>query len=212
MPTTKQPNNIDPKKPVVALTFDDGPSIHTTRILDTLQKYEARATFFVMGKKVTENKGKILRVQHMECEIVCHAWDHTDLTTLSGRAIKKQLFDTIAAIATVTGTASLIYRPPYGNINKKVKKVSRNLGLAMVNWSLNAKDMETKDADAIYNNIESNLKNEDIILCHDILEPTAEAMTRIIPDLVEQGCQLVTVTELLHHKYGEIKPGKLYLN
>jgi len=215
MPTADQTsikiNKIDPTKPFVALTFDDGPSIYTSRILDTLQQCGGRATFFVTGNKVSENKGKILRASHMGCEIVCHGWDHTDLTTISSRAIKKQLFETIAAIATVTGKVSLMFRPPYGNINKKVEKMSLKLGLSIVNWSLDPRDWETKDADAIYSYIDSNVKNGDIVLCHDTYDTTADAMSRLIPDLIDMGCQLVTVSELLHHIHGEIEPGKLYM-
>ena len=216
MPTAAQTavknNKIDPDKPFVALTFDDGPSIHTSRILDTLHKYEGRASFFVNGNKVEEHKGKILRASHMGCEIISHAWDHTNLTTLSSRAIKKQLFDSIAAITKVTGKVSLMFRPPYGSINKKVEKVSQKLGLAIVNWSLDPQDWNTKDADAIYSHIESNVNNGDIILCHDVYDSTAEAMSRLIPELIEKECQLVTVTELLLYKYGKIEPGRLYLS
>jgi len=212
MPNILQPRKVNPNKPVVALTFDDGPSVHTTRILNVLQQYDERATFFVQGNKVEEHKTKILRATHMGCEIVCHAWDHTDLTTISKRKIEKQLFETIKAIAKVTGDVSLMFRPPYGYINDKVRKVAHNLGLAIINWSLDPRDWESLSANAIYDYIATNVQNGDIILCHDVHESTAEAMERLIPDLVEQGCQLVTVTELLLYKYGKIIPGRLYLS
>jgi len=210
MQTTKHIGKIDPNKPIVALTFDDGPSIHTSRILDTLQKYGGRVSFFVMGNKVAEHKTRILRALHMECEIICHAWDHPDLTKLSGRAIKKQLFDTIAAIAKVTGTVSLMFRPPYGYTNTKVEKIAKKLGLAIVKWSIDPSDWKVKDADAVYASIMVTVKDGDIVLCHDLHESTAAAMNRVIPDLIEQGYQLVTVSELLMHKYGDIEPGRIY--
>jgi len=204
-------NKIDPNKPFVALTFDDGPSEYTTHILDILHQYGGRATFFVTGNKVSENEGKILRAAHMGCEIVSHAWDHSDLTKISSRAIKKQLFNSIAAIAKVTGQVSLFFRPPYGYINKRVEKMALKLGLSIVNWSLDPRDWESKDADAIYTYIANNIQNGDIILCHDVYDSTAEAMSRLIPELIERKCQLVTVTELLLHNHKEIEPGKLYL-
>jgi len=204
-------NKIDPDKPFVALTFDDGPSEHTTHILDTLHQYGARASFFVSGKNVSEHEGKILRASHMGCEVISHSWDHINMTTLSSRAIKKQLFESVAAIAKVTGKVSLMFRPPYGSINKRVEKVALKLGLAIVNWSLDPNDWDTKDADAIYTYIANNVKNGDIILCHDVYDSTAEAMSRLIPELVERECQLVTVSELLLHVHKEIEPGKLYM-
>jgi len=194
----------------IALTFDDGPSIYTTRILNTLQHNEGRLSFFVMGSSVEEHKGKIMRAAYMGCEIICHAWDHQDYTKLSKRAIKKQLYNTIAAIATVTGSASLIFRPPYGVYNEKVVKVAQKLGLAMVNWSVDPKDWENFDADAIYSIIMNEVKEGDIILCHDVYDSTAKAMTRVIPDLIAQGYELVTVSELLQSKFGELEPGKMY--
>jgi len=216
MPTSTQAairaGKINPKKPVVALTFDDGPGIYTSRILDTLQHHEGRVSFFVEGRNIAKNKSTLLRAFNMGNEIICHTWNHHDMTTLSGRAIKKELFDTIAAIAKLTGTVSLMFRPPYGNINKKVEKISLSLGLAIIKWSLDTRDWETKDTEAIYTKIANEVTNGDIILCHDSIPATAEAMSRIIPELIAHDCQLVTVSELLHFKYGEIEPGRTYLS
>jgi len=207
---TGYPRKIDLNKPIVALTFDDGPSEHTTKILNTLEQCDARASFFVMGNKVEEEKTKILRALYMGCEIICHAWDHKDLTTLSSRAIKKQLVDTITAIAKVTQTVSLFFRPPYGYTNKKVEKVAQKLGLSVVRWSVDPKDWQIHDAEIVYSNIMSEVKNGDIILCHDTSKSTADAMSHLIPDLIEHKCQLVTVSELLLLKYGKLEPGRVY--
>ena len=210
MSTTNNASKIDSAKPFVALTFDDGPSEYTTQILDTLHRYGGQVTFFVTGNKVNEHKGKILRATAMDCEIICHAWDHSDLTKLSSRKIKKQLYDTIAAIASLTGKVSLMFRPPYGNSNEKVEKVARKLGLSIVNWSLDTNDWETQSAEDTYNCIIDNMKSGDIVLCHDVYESTALAMSRLIPRFLAEGWQFVTVSELLHHKHGELEPGKLY--
>jgi len=201
---------INPKKPIVALTFDDGPSEHTTKILNTLQQYEGRVSFFVLGCKVAENESKINRAVHMGNEIICHSWNHPDFTKLSAGKIKKQLISTIIEIAKITNDASLMFRPPYGYINKKVEKTANNLGLATILWSVDPRDWESQNAEEVYNYIMKYVKDGDIVLCHDVHESTAEAMSRLIPDLVEQGYQLVTVSELLIQKYGKIEPGKLY--
>ena len=201
---------FDPKRPTVALTFDDGPTTHTTPILDTLQQCGGRVSFFVQGNKIKENRGKILRAFNMECDIICHGWDHSDLTKLRKRAIKKQLVDTITEIARITGTASLMFRPPYGFINQNVVKVAQYLGIAIVNWSLDTCDWEVKDANIVHALIMSKVKDGDIILCHDDYESTATAMTRVIPELIASGYQLITVTEMLNHKYGSINPGTIY--
>ena len=199
-------------KPIVAITFDDGPSEYTTKILDTLQQHGGKVSFFVMGSKVAIQKSKIHRASLMDCEIICHAWDHPDMTTLSKRAIKKQIINTITAIAKITGKASYIFRPPYGNTNDKINKIAAKLGLATVLWTLSTQDWDRENitADAIYNQIMSNVKDGDIILCHDTGESTSTAMNRVIPDLQFMNFQLVTVSELLQTKYGIPEPGKIY--
>ena len=207
---TGKPRKINLHKPIVALTFDDGPTEYTSRILDTLQQHDARVSFFVMGNKVEEHKTKILRALNMDCEIICHSWDHLDLTKLSSRAIQKQLFNTIAAIAKTTQKVSLMFRPPYGYTNKKVEKVAQKLGLAIIKWSVDPNDWRIHDAATVYSSIMEEVRNGDIILCHDTSSSTAEAMSHVIPDLIAYGCQFVTVSELLLLKYGKIEPGRIY--
>jgi len=201
---------FNPKKPIIALTFDDGPSEHTTKLLNILQQCEARVSFFVLGSKVTLNKTKIDRAFNMGNEIICHSWDHPDMTKISAKKIKKQLIDTITEIARLTQNVSLMFRPPYGYYNKIVEKVALKLGLSIIMWSVDPRDWDTTDANAVYDYIMKNVKDGDIILCHDVHASTIEAMQRAIPDLQEQGYQLVTVSELLLHKYGKIEPGKTY--
>jgi len=163
-----------------------------------------------MGNLIEEHKGKIYRASQMGCEIICHAWEHNDFTKLSKRAIKKQLYNTIAAIASVTGNVSEIFRPPYGYYDEKVEKVAKKLGLSMVNWSVDTNDWDCHDADKIYSIIMNEAKDGDIVLCHDVYDATAKAMSRVIPDLIAQGYELVTVSELLLEKYGELEPGVMY--
>jgi len=210
MSSTLKIDRIDPKKPYIALTFDDGPSKYTSRILDILEQYPGRASFFVQGNKVAENESIIRRAMYMNCEVICHSWDHPDMTKISGRAIKKQLIDTITAIARVTNTASLMFRPPYGYINEKVEKIAAKLGLTIILWSVDPRDWDTQNAAEVYDYIKWNVKDKDIVLCHDVHKSTLEAMIYLIPELLEEGCQLVTVSELLQHKYGELIPGKVY--
>jgi len=197
-------------QPVVALTFDDGPSEYTSRILDTLQQHGGNVTFFVQGSLVEQNKTKVTRAMYMDCEIICHAWDHPDLTTLPKRAIKKQLVRTLNAIREITGKTLPMFRPPYGYVNEKVIQVARKLGLAIIIWSLDPKDWDVKDADLVYSSIMDNVKDGDMILCHDVYKSTADAMSRVIPELIRQGYRLVTVSELLRMKYGSLIPGDLY--
>ncbi len=205
-----QETDIDPNKPMVALTFDDGPSVYTTRILDLLETYNVRATFFVVGSRVSSYPDTIRRCAEAGNEIGIHTWSHAKLTELSEEEILAQIVDTYNAVQQYAGFTCAAVRPPTGAYNDTVKAVAAELGLYLANWSVDTLDWQTRDADATYEAIMSDVFDGAIILCHDLYETTAEAMERVIPALIEQGYQLVTVSELLSYSDGGIVPGNLY--
>ncbi|MCL2076911.1 MAG: polysaccharide deacetylase family protein [Oscillospiraceae bacterium] len=205
-----QRDDIDPSKPMIALTFDDGPSVHTERILDTLEKYNSRATFCVVGIYIEDRQDTVKRAFDLGCEIIGHSWAHDDLTKLSAEEIRQDLLQTNEKIESVIGTQSMMFRPPYGNVNDTLKSVSRELGLAIMTWSVDPRDWSNKSADEIYNSIMSVVKDRGIILSHDRLGTTADAMERIIPDLIAQGYQIVTISELMHYSDRAIEAGVVY--
>ncbi len=202
---------IDPTKPMIALTFDDGPSEHTLRILKVLAQYDARATFCVQGVNV-EPYAEIVKLAVAQGnEIASHTWNHPDLEKANESKIRKQLEDTNNIVAQVTGGYQVkALRPPYGNTNKRVKNICAEMDMFIIHWELDTLDWATRNATKTYNKIIKDVDNGLIILCHDIYETTADAMERVIPELVEKGYQLVTVSELFSfHKEG-IKPGTVY--
>jgi peptidoglycan/xylan/chitin deacetylase (PgdA/CDA1 family) len=201
---------VNPKKPMVALTFDDGPSADTKRILKVLKANKGRATFCVLGNRVKQYSGTIKQMLKQGSLVVGHSWDHKQLTKLSKAQIKKELSKTSAAIEKVTGEKPVMYRPPYGAIDKNVKRVSKQLGESILMWSVDTLDWKYRNANTIYNKVMSNVRDGSIILCHDIHTTTADAMERVIPALKEKGYQLVTVEELMEAKGIEMKPGERY--
>jgi peptidoglycan/xylan/chitin deacetylase (PgdA/CDA1 family) len=209
-PSRSGGRSIDPSKPMISLTFDDGPSKYTAQILNTLEKHNSAATFCVLGNLVEGRRDTVLRAHRIGCEIVGHSWDHKNLTALSESDIKKQILDTGKKIESITGSSPKIYRPPYGAVNDKVKNVSKNLGYSLLLWSVDPQDWKSKNADAVYNAIMKNVKNGSIILCHDLYGSTATAMERVVPELIKRGYQLVTVSELMKHSGGKFEAGKTY--
>jgi peptidoglycan/xylan/chitin deacetylase (PgdA/CDA1 family) len=200
---------LDPAKPMLALTFDDGPSSVTPRILDLLEQYNARATFCVIGNRVERYGDTIRRAAGLGCEIVGHSWDHKYLTKLSADQARENLRTTSEAIAAVTGAPQSLYRPPYGAVDDELQTVSAELGLSLLMWSVDPRDWQTRDPDAIYEHIADKAKDGAIIICHDIYDTTADAMERVIPMLLEKGYQLVTVSELLGGAEN-LEPGSQY--
>lgn len=201
---------IDPAKPMVALTFDDGPDdTHSDEILDTLEKNHALATFFEVGKNVLAYPEPVRRMADMGCEVASHSNAHKDLSKLKKKALLQDL-DTADAAFLAAGTeAPTLVRPPYGAVNKTVKSAS---GRAMITWTVDTEDWRSRDAQTVVDYVKSldDLDGE-IILMHSIYESTAQAVEILVPWLQEQGYQLVTVTELMAYYYGELpQPDHFY--
>lgn len=190
------PAELDPNKPMVALTFDDGPSKHTDRLLDIFAAHGGKGTFFVVGNLIENRSDTVERIALEGHQVAGHSWDHRQLTKLNSEEVTNQIMATRAKIYETTGADATVLRPPYGAVNEDVKNVCAQLGVTIVNWSMDTLDWKYKDADKIYNTIINDVKDGDIILCHDLHGTTVDAMERVIPALIEQGYQLVTVSEL----------------
>ena len=195
---------------MIALTFDDGPSKHTQRLLDIFEQYGGKGTFFVVGNVIENRQESLNRMVADGHEIGGHSWDHRQLTKLSSEDMTDQIMNTRAMIYSLTGVDTTIIRPPYGSYNDETKRICAENGIVIINWSLDTLDWKTRDADKVYEAIMSQVKDGDIILCHDLHGSTVEAMERVIPDLIAQGYQLVTVSELLSYGDTEVSAGSVH--
>ncbi|MBM6829564.1 polysaccharide deacetylase family protein [Anaerotignum lactatifermentans] len=201
---------IDPNQPMVALTFDDGPSTGATnRILDTLEKYGVVATFFDVGYRVERYPQVTQREQALGCEIGSHSYDHKDFSTLTASQIQADHAKTNAIFQKVIGQTPTLFRPPYGSFNATVRQ---NSPYSIVIWSVDTLDWKSRNADSILASIkkEGNLDGK-VILMHGIYDSTADAVETLVPSLLEQGYQLVTVSEMIQYHIGETPvQGKAY--
>jgi peptidoglycan-N-acetylglucosamine deacetylase len=201
---------IDPKKPMVALTFDDGPHFeYTMQILDCLKQYNGLATFFVLGNRVEKNKSVIKSIIENGNEIGNHTYDHKQLTKLSSKAITNEVAKTTNILKEITNIKPNLIRPTYGSVNNKVKLYS---GAPLILWSIDTLDWKTRNEQMIINEVLKNVKDGDIILMHDIYKTTAMAAEVIIKELSSQGYQLVTIDELYSAKGIDLVKGKVYEN
>ena len=196
---------IDPSKPMVAITYDDGPhKTNTPKLLDVLEENYAVATFFMVGQNIEGKEDIIRRSYNLGNEMGSHTWDHENLSKVGEDTIKKQLADTDAAIKAVVNVENPILRPPFGAFNDKVKSVC---GKSIIIWSVDTMDWSTRSADKTYEAC-MGAQDGDIILMHDIHEPTIVAAEDIVKGLQAKGFQLVTVTELYEYRMGDFGPGK----
>lgn len=201
---------IDRSKPMVALTFDDGPSYtYTSRIVNQLKKYDARATFFVLGCKLGDVSTQSLVKTSFQYgnEIASHTYNHKQLSALSAVDVKWESDATKNAIKKITGINPFLTRPPYGAYNDLVKAT---VDTPLILWSIDTRDWETRNAASTVNTVLNSVKDGDIVLMHDIYDATASAAEQLIPELVNRGYQLVTVSELATYKKVELLQGQGY--
>ena len=181
----------------VALTFDGGPNKgYTTSILNTLDTYGVRATFFMLGSNVDKNPDLARRVQQAGHEIGNHSYTHPRLTDLSAYQARLELQKTDQAVYKATGVYPTVIRPPYGAVNRSVAALDKR---AFVNWNVVSHDATYSDAVKIANITlnSTGYHNCAIILCHDTNEPTAQATKTIVPALLSRGYTFVTVSEMM---------------
>lgn len=208
IPAKAPANTIDPDKPMIALTFDDGPkAVYTKRILNTLKKYNARATFFVLGSSVQGNEDCIRLADEIGCEIGNHTFNHDNLIAGSVEKAKQTLEKTSDVIKNITNKRTNLVRPPFGNINIDLQK---KLNYSFIMWSVDTEDWITNNTSNIVSNILSDVYDGSIVLMHDIYPSTADAVEIAIPQLIDKGYQLVTVSELLEYKNANKTNGNIY--
>lgn len=200
--------NIDPTKPMVALTFDDGPGGESTiRILDALKKYNAHATFFVVGSNIDKYADIIKREAAEESEVGNHTNSHAQLTKLDTNGILSEVNGVKEKIMQLTGQKVVPIRPPYGAVDDNVMATITD---PVILWSIDTLDWKTRDAQSTIQNIQSSVYDGAIILMHDIYSTTADAAVNIIDWLHSQGYQMVTVSELGYYRRGGLKTGVRY--
>ena len=124
----------------VALTFDDGPSAHTQRLLDIFQKYGGKGTFFVIGNNLDNRQETLKRIANEGHEIGNHSWSHRQFTSIGLGEVKDQIMMTRAKIFDITGVDCTIVRPPYGACNDSIKALGKEIGVSFVNWSVDTLD------------------------------------------------------------------------
>ena len=185
----------------VALTFDDGPHpIYTGRILDILEKYGVRATFFVIGRNIENYPEAFEAIAKSENEIGNHTYSHRNIGGMSDAQIRSEIALTDESIASHSSRRASVLRPPEGSFGKNLPRVSEEAGYDIVLWSIDTLDWAHTPAEKIVSSVLSRLGEGDIILMHDYTSGnshTCEALELMIPRMLELGYEFVTVSELI---------------
>ncbi len=206
---------IDPSKPMIAFTFDDGPvgtadTATSIRIQNALAASGQHATFFYWGHSL--NKGteaEIKRAYDMGFEIGNHTSTHQDLSKLTTEKILTEVTTQADKLSAITGLEHFLVRPPYLATNTTVKLTVQE---PLINCSIDSKDWAGASAEDIINTINTQKKDGAIVLMHETYATTASAMETLIPKLVAEGWQIVSVSELFKAKGQELLDGMVYSN
>jgi peptidoglycan/xylan/chitin deacetylase (PgdA/CDA1 family) len=185
-------------KKVVALTFDDGPSIYTTQVISILVRQKAKGTFFVLGQNVPGFERQLQRELAWGFEIGNHSFNHPQYPSAG------QLSQTTERIQRASGFTPCLFRPPYGAVNRSLIGRARAQGMMTINWDVDPQDWATPGSGAIYSRIVNNTRPGSIILMHDGGGPrgqTVAALPNVIRTLRARGYEFATVSELLGHKF-----------
>ena len=191
---------------VIALTFDDGPGPHTAHLLDILDQYGAKATFFLIGSKVSGQASIVRSIQARGHQLGNHSWSHPELPKLPVDQIASEIDRTNEAIRQATGITPAILRPPYGAVNGAVLEQLRLRGMSSILWSVDTRDWADRNSDIVCSRAVAGARPGAIILMHDIHQTSVGAVPCILSALKQQGYSFVTMQGLL----GNTTPGVGY--
>lgn len=197
-------------KKLIAFTFDDGPNSKTTnKLLDNLDKYNARVTFFVVGNRVKNYKDTLKRAYDMGNLIGSHTYNHKNLFKLNNNQIVDEIKKTNNVIKEVTGSDVLYLRPPYGNTNKNIKNLANMYNIL---WDLDTEDWKYKDKNKIAKYIIDNAHDGGIILLHDLYETSIDGALLAMEELSKNGYAFVTIEEMATLKGITLNRASNYFN
>ena len=198
---------IDKSKKMIALTFDDGPNYNTSKVIDVLNKYDIKATFFVLGSRAINNKDILKKMADSGMEIGNHTYNHLLLTKYDENKIRSEIEDTSEVIYSATKKRPKLLRPSYGSVNNKIKKVAN---MPIIIWDIDTLDWKYHNSKRITSRVVNKVRDGDIILMHDIYSASLNALSNIIPILQDNGYEFVTIDELFYYKGISLENGKVY--
>jgi peptidoglycan/xylan/chitin deacetylase (PgdA/CDA1 family) len=190
----KSLNHLNKNESKIALTFDDGPSEQTSKVLDTLKKYNIKATFFVIGRNIKGNEPIMKRLINEGHSIGSHSYSHHFWIDMWGKKkLRDDIQQSLEEIKNCTGQEVKLFRPPYGVTTPNFAYVLKELNLNSVGWNVRSYDTSSLDINKILARVLQQTKNGSIILLHDRLDYAPEILDKLIPVLKEKKFEFVTI-------------------
>ena len=187
----------------VALTFDDAPRSTTVQLLDILGNLDVPATFFVEGLFASREPDSLLEIAKRGFEIGNHSYNHPDMKLVTDDVRRTELQSTNDIICRIAGITPYLFRPPGGSYNARVADIAFGKDMTTVLWTVQCGDYKEPTRDFIVNRVLSLTRPGAIILLHDGLENTREAVPEIVNTLRNRGYTFVTVGQMLEMTNGQ---------
>ena len=187
--------SLNGSSPMVALTFDDGPSKYWTKgLLDGLKERNVKATFFLIGANVEGTEALVERMVEEGHLIGNHTYSHVQLTTISEKEACAEIQEANEVLAEAVGEGIHYIRPPFGSWQEDLDSL---VDMQVVLWSVDPQDWKVQNTDRIVEKVLREVEDGDIILLHDVYKESVEAALRIIDELQRRGYEFVRVDEVL---------------
>lgn len=188
-------------KKIVAITFDDGPSSFTAEVLDILDKHNAKATFFCVGKNIESNPELFKSIVEKGHLVGNHTFSHSNNIGFSKtQTVKNEIEKNDEIIEKYSGSKPIYYRPPFGVTNPKIARALNKTKHTVIGWSIRSLDTFIHDETKIYNRIVRQIRPGSIILLHDTSERSVRVLERLLIHLDSINYRSVTVKELLRQE------------
>lgn len=198
---------IDKNKKHIALTFDDGPGVYTNDLIDILNDNKAKATFFMLGKNISTYKDTVLNVYNNNMEIGYHSYNHKNFKRQKIENIKEEFNKSNEELKSITGDTFHLIRPPYGEVNDKIKE---SLDASFILWNIDTLDWRHKNSTYLTNYVLEKIEDGNIVLFHDIHKTSVEAIEKLLPELYVNGYEVVTISKLAEITNTKLENHKTY--
>lgn len=197
--------SVDTNDKKIAITFDAAWSAEDTdTLIEILKAHNAKATFFAVGDWVENNPEALKKLFDNGHEIGNHSDTHAAFSKISREEIEKEIVNCNNKIKAITGVAPKLVRAPSGDYDNKSIEVTENLQMKMIQWDCDSLDWKLLSVDEMYSRVTSKVQNGSILLFHNGVENTPEALDKILTKLESDGYEFVTVSELIYWDNYEI--------
>ncbi len=191
--------SVDTNEKKIAITFDAAWSAEDTdELIEILKNHNAKATVFAVGDWVEKNPEAVKKFHKYGHEMANHSDTHAAFSKISREEIKQEILNCNKKIEKITGVAPKLVRAPSGDYDNKSIEVAESLGMKMIQWDCDSLDWKLLSVDEMYNRVVNKVQNGSIVLFHNGVENTPEALDKILTKLEKDGYEFVTVSELIY--------------